>query len=99
VVCYEPGFLFSIDFRKKEGFFLNRLMKYLSKINNLDNTVMKKAASRLDSLVKPPGSLGELETIAKRIAGIGGTMRCDTSKRGLYPAPAATIKTILPAAS
>ena len=60
---------------------MDKLMNYLSKIKNLDDTVMEKAALRLDSLVKPPGSLGELETIAKKIAGIAGTLQYDISKR------------------
>jgi len=39
-------------------------------IGLLDETAMAQAAARLDSLTKPPGSLGALETLAVRLAGI-----------------------------
>ena len=42
---------------------------------------MDKAQARLDNLVKPPGSLGELETIAIKLAGISGETYYDTKKR------------------
>ena len=57
------------------------LEKYLSGVKPLDKDAMVAAMGRLDNLVKPPGSLGGLETIAVRLAGIGGQMHYDTAKR------------------
>ena len=57
------------------------LEKYLNGIEQPDKVAMKAAVSRLDNLVKPPGSLGVLENVAARLAGIGGQMYYDTSKR------------------
>jgi len=50
-------------------------------IKPLNQQAMDKAQARLDSLVKPPGSLGELETIAIKLAGISGETYYDTKKR------------------
>ena len=60
---------------------LNVLNEYLSQIKNPDAGMMAKAQARLDSLVKPPGSLGRLEDIAVKLAGISGEIFCDVSKR------------------
>jgi len=57
------------------------LDKYISRVKPLDEAAMDEAQKRLDSLIKPPGSLGGLESIAKRLAGISGEMYYDTSKR------------------
>lgn len=46
------------------------LEKTLNEIGELDRAAMEKAQKRLDSLIKPPGSLGVLEEIAVRLAGI-----------------------------
>ena len=48
------------------------LQKTINSIGNLNKGVMDKAQERLDSLLKPPGSLGKLEKIAKQLAGITG---------------------------
>ena len=58
-----------------------KLSDYISKIKGLDADAMAQARARLNSLAKPPGSLGKLEDIAVTLAGIGGTMLYDTSKR------------------
>jgi len=57
------------------------LEKYIAGIRPLDNEAMEAAQARLDSLVKPPGSLGELEAIAARLAGISGKTHYDAAKR------------------
>ncbi|BAF59112.1 MAG: nicotinate-nucleotide--dimethylbenzimidazole phosphoribosyltransferase [Pelotomaculum sp.] len=44
----------------------------LRRIGSLDAGAMEKAQRRLDSLIKPPGSLGVLEEMAVRLAGITG---------------------------
>jgi len=60
---------------------LETLKNYLSSIKSLDTGAMAKAKARLDSLAKPPGSLGKLEDIAIKLAGISGKMNYDTGKR------------------
>jgi nicotinate-nucleotide--dimethylbenzimidazole phosphoribosyltransferase len=57
------------------------LNKYLSQIQALNNGAMDQAKARLDSLVKPPGSLGRLEDIAVTLAGISGNLYYDTGRR------------------
>ena len=57
------------------------LEKYIAEITPLDRAAMDDAQARLDSLVKPPGSLGELEAIALRLAGISGKTRYDPARR------------------
>ena len=57
------------------------LKNYISQIKNLDADAMAKARAKLDSLVKPPGSLGKLEDIAIRLAGISGKTVYDSGRR------------------
>ncbi|MCL2574406.1 MAG: nicotinate-nucleotide--dimethylbenzimidazole phosphoribosyltransferase [Defluviitaleaceae bacterium] len=57
------------------------LRDYVAGIKPLDDVAMKSARNRLDSLLKPLGSLGVLEDIAARLAGISGKMHYDTTKR------------------
>lgn len=48
------------------------LAQTLACIGELDRGAMARAQARLDGLLKPPGSLGRLEEIAVKIAGITG---------------------------
>jgi nicotinate-nucleotide--dimethylbenzimidazole phosphoribosyltransferase len=48
------------------------LEKTLSRIGPVDHCCGELAQARLDSLTKPPGSLGELEKIAVRLAAVQG---------------------------
>ena len=64
-----------MDFNK------NELNKILSEIKPADAELLKKARERLDSLVKPPGSLGALEDIAARLAAATGELYPETGKR------------------
>ena len=57
------------------------LSHYITGIRGLDGEAEAAARCRLDSLVKPPGSLGRLEDVAAALAGISGGMVYDTSKR------------------
>jgi nicotinate-nucleotide--dimethylbenzimidazole phosphoribosyltransferase len=47
-----------------------RLTECLARVGPLDADAMSQARGRLDSLTKPPGSLGRLERLAVQIAGI-----------------------------
>jgi len=51
------------------------LEESIKAIGNLDLDVMQEVQKRLDSLIKPPGSLGVLEDLAVKIAGITGSAR------------------------
>jgi nicotinate-nucleotide--dimethylbenzimidazole phosphoribosyltransferase len=48
------------------------LEKVLEGITPLEEGVMEKTQSRLDNLTKPQGSLGVMESIARKVAGITG---------------------------
>jgi len=52
---------------------MDKLMQTLANIRPLDADATRLAEERLDSLTKPPGSLGKLERIAAQLAGIRGT--------------------------
>jgi nicotinate-nucleotide--dimethylbenzimidazole phosphoribosyltransferase len=58
-------------------------MKRISEIQKPDETAMEKAGQRLDSLVKPIGSLGDLETMAIRLSGITGSLYNDLKKKAV----------------
>ena len=51
------------------------LSKILACISPLDETAMQAARARQDTLTKPTGSLGRLETLSVQLAGITGQPR------------------------
>jgi nicotinate-nucleotide--dimethylbenzimidazole phosphoribosyltransferase len=51
---------------------MNRLNETIAKIRGLDEAAMRQAAARQDQLTKPQGSLGVLEELSIRLAGIQG---------------------------
>lgn len=57
------------------------LEDYLGKIHGLDQEAVKAAKDRQSQLAKPPGSLGELEEISIRLAGITGKVKNELEKR------------------
>jgi nicotinate-nucleotide--dimethylbenzimidazole phosphoribosyltransferase len=63
---------------------VNKLQRTIELIAPLDDAAMKEAARRQDSLTKPPGSLGRLEEIAIRIAGITGEARPKLLRKTLF---------------
>lgn len=51
------------------------LPRVLERIGRADRRAMRRAAARQPTLTKPPGSLGRLEDVAIRLAGMFGTER------------------------
>ena len=59
------------------------LESLLNKITGLDEEAMAQTQARLDSLTKPQGSLGQLEEIAKQLAGMQQTPRPQIQKKAV----------------
>lgn len=55
----------------------------LKTIQPLDETTMQQARCRIDQLVKPQGSLGQIEEVAIKLAGIYGTIEPKIEKKAL----------------
>jgi nicotinate-nucleotide--dimethylbenzimidazole phosphoribosyltransferase len=64
------------------------LARALAGIAPLDETAMAATAARLDRLTKPPGSLGRLEELAIRLAGITGRPDAQVARRAIVVAAA-----------
>ncbi len=60
-----------------------KIQELIESIGPLNASAMTQARARLDSLAKPLGSLGELETYAIRLAGITGQTPPDLSRRAV----------------
>jgi nicotinate-nucleotide--dimethylbenzimidazole phosphoribosyltransferase len=58
-----------------------RIAQTAARIRPLDNDAIQRAKERQARLTKPPGSLGRLETLAERIAGITGHDRPHLERR------------------
>lgn len=58
-----------------------KLYEVIDEVKPLDDEAMKLAQERLDSLTKPQGSLGRLEEVAIRIAGITGKYIPDVPRK------------------
>lgn len=54
------------------------------KITGLDKKAVEAARSRQESLIKPAGSLGTLESISIKMAGITGRVKNSVNKRALF---------------
>lgn len=57
------------------------LEKTVTEIDKLNEEKMTEAKQRLDSLTKPPGSLGKLEKIAIKLAGMSGKLYPKVDKK------------------
>ena len=57
------------------------LRRTVDAVGPLDEAAMETARARQDRLTKPPGSLGRLEDLAVRLAGIAGTPRTRIADR------------------
>ena len=60
---------------------MSLLKEATAKIGGLDKDKMEEAQNRLDSLTKPPGSLGQLEDLVLKLAGITGKLYPEVSDR------------------
>lgn len=60
------------------------LQDVVRRIQPLDPAVLEAAQRRLDDLTKPPGSLGRLEEVARRVAGIQGTATPVIRRKRVY---------------
>ena len=61
-----------------------RLQRLLYGISPLYEAPMREAKARQDALAKPPGSLGLLEEISIRLAGITGTVKIEAAPTRIY---------------
>lgn len=61
----------------------NKLVETVALIRPLDEDAKAEAARYLDTLTKPPGSLGKLEDIAVQLAGIEGSLALDVSRKAV----------------
>ncbi len=67
---------------KKEKLFFSEIINDATdKITGLNKQALAEAKARLDNLTKPIGSLGRLEDLAQRIAGITGILNPDFTKK------------------
>lgn len=64
------------------------LQRTLAQITPLDTVAMERAQARLDSLIKPRGSLGRLEDMARQYAGITGAQRPELPRKCMILAAA-----------
>lgn len=53
---------------------MRKVNEVIEKIKPIDGKLMEEAQKKLDSLIKPTGSLGRLEELAKRVVGITGSL-------------------------
>lgn len=60
------------------------LRALIDEIRPLDAAALAAAQARLDDLTKPPGSLGRLEQVARRLAAIQGTVRPAVRHKRVY---------------
>lgn len=59
------------------------IKQWVDEIRPLDEKAMEAAQNHLDSLTKPPGSLGKLEVIAKQVAGMTGQLIPDLARKAV----------------
>ncbi len=60
------------------------LRRLAGAIHPVEAGALEAAQGRLDELTKPPGSLGRLESVARRLAAVQGTTRPAVRKKRIY---------------
>lgn len=60
-----------------------KLQEMIDGIGSLDTSAMERATKRQDSLIKPIGSLGRMEELSVRLAGITGDYSADLRKKAI----------------
>jgi len=70
VIKIDPEF---IKFRFYQGESVNILKEVIENIEPVNREIMRIVEKRLDNLTKPAGSLGRLEELARKVAGITGS--------------------------
>ncbi len=68
----------------QKGNQVEKLKRTISAILPLQQDWQQKAQKRLDSLTKPPGSLGRLEEIARRMVGIRQSIHPSTTNKVIF---------------
>jgi nicotinate-nucleotide--dimethylbenzimidazole phosphoribosyltransferase len=63
---------------------MERLRKTIDSIEKIDFSLAEETQKRLDSLTKPPGSLGRLEELAKQVVGITGKKNPPTGNKVIF---------------
>ncbi|MDD5681609.1 MAG: nicotinate-nucleotide--dimethylbenzimidazole phosphoribosyltransferase [Candidatus Omnitrophica bacterium] len=63
---------------------MEKIKKVIDRISEIDSGRMARTQKRLDNLTKPIGSLGRLEELAKRVAGITGKENPDVEKKVIF---------------
>lgn len=66
---------------KQGGIKVNKLNETLGRIVPVDQEAVRRCQEHLDNLTKPPGSLGVLEEIARKLAAISGNVKQDLPKK------------------
>jgi len=63
---------------------MRKIKETIKKIKPVENKILMEAQEKLNNLTKPKGSLGKLEELAKRIAGITGTLEPSLEKKVIF---------------
>lgn len=63
---------------------MDKINEIIQNIHPLNEEVLTKAQLRLDNLTKPLGSLGRLEEVAKKVAGIRGRINPSFSRKVIF---------------
>ena len=63
---------------------MEELQKIIENIKGADEEALQKAIERQNNLLKPKGSLGALEDISIKMAGITGKINNEADKRILF---------------
>ncbi|MCJ2533291.1 MAG: nicotinate-nucleotide--dimethylbenzimidazole phosphoribosyltransferase, partial [Candidatus Thermoplasmatota archaeon] len=63
---------------------MKSISSYTEAIRPLDRDLMARASQKQDSLTKPKGSLGKLEDLSIRLAGIYGTLSPSIARKVVF---------------